>query len=70
MSAQRRLTAKRLYADLSERARLGEVFGFLTCILFLFKSGYLTRDQAQRIVDERGISESDRARFRAHVLQS
>ena len=62
----RRLSAKRAWARLSERAECGEKFGFIACIALLYKAGILTRAQAVDRLNESHISRADLARFREH----
>ena len=65
----RRLSAKRAWARLSERAELGEKFGFISCIALLYKAGTLTRAQVvETLNDAYGINGPwDLAAEAAHV---
>ena len=66
----RRLSAKRAWARLSERAECGERFGFIACIALLYKAGQLTRAQVVDALNEARITRDDLARFREHSSSS
>jgi hypothetical protein len=62
----RRLSAKRAWSKLSERAECGEKFGFIACLALLYKSGALTRAQVVEKLNESHITRDDLVRFREH----
>jgi hypothetical protein len=62
----KQITAKRAWADLSERARLGYKFGFISCLGLLYKSGEISRAEVIEKMLEAGISPDDCARFKRH----
>lgn len=49
---QRRRGMKTMWRDLSTRARLGEVFGFIDCIALLYKAGAISREQVRQYLNE------------------
>ena len=62
----RRLSAKKAWARLRERAECGEKFGFMACIALLYKAGHLTtragRRQIERVAHHsRGSGQVSRA---------
>ncbi len=66
----RRLSAKKAWARLSERAECGERFGFIACIALLYKAGHLTRAQVVEKLNESHITRADLVRFRKHSTSS
>jgi hypothetical protein len=66
----RRLSAKRAWARLSERAERAEKFGFIACLGLLYKAGHLTRAQVVDKLNESHITRGDLARFREHSTSS
>jgi hypothetical protein len=62
----KQITAKRAWADLSERARLGYKFGFISCLGLLYKCGEITREGIIEKMVEAGITPEDCARFKRH----
>ena len=62
----RRLSAKRAWARLSERAECGERFGFIACLALLYKTGCLTRAQVVDRLNEAHITREDLEKFRKH----
>ena len=62
----RRLSAKRAWARLSERAECAEKFGFIACLGLLYKAGRLTRAQVVERLNESHITRADLTRFREH----
>jgi hypothetical protein len=64
VNAQKQLSAKKAWSRLSERARLGEKFGFIGCLGLLYKSGALTREQVVKHLNEGKITREDLQRFR------
>lgn len=65
MNAQKQVSAKKAWAALSERARLGEKFGFIACLGLLYKSGRLTKAQVLEYLNQERISREDLRKFRA-----
>ena len=66
----RQITAKRAWARMSERAELGERFGFIACLSVLYKAGILKRAQVVEMMNDSHITRADLAKFREHVLPS
>jgi hypothetical protein len=62
----KQITAKRAWADLSERARLGYKFGFISCLGLLYKSGEISRAEVIEKMVEAGITAEDCSRFKQH----
>ena len=62
----KQISAKRAWADLSERARLGYAFGFISCLGLLYKSGGITKSEVVEKLVEAGISKDDLVKFRSH----
>ena len=66
----RRLSAKKAWARLSERAECGEKFGFIACLGLLYRAGHLTRAQVVDKLNESHVTRADLARFRDHSTSS
>jgi len=64
VNSQKQLSAKRAWAELNERARLGEKFGFIACLGLLYKSGQLSREQVVSRLNEARVTRDDLKRFR------
>jgi hypothetical protein len=64
VNAQKQLSAKKAWSRLSERARLGEKFGFIGCLGLLYKSGQLDKIQAAKFLNEAGVTREDLKKFR------
>jgi divalent metal cation (Fe/Co/Zn/Cd) transporter len=59
----RRCGMKTMWRDLSARARLGEIFGFIDAIALLYKAGTISREQVKQYLSER-VSKADLAEYR------
>jgi hypothetical protein len=64
------ISAKRAWARISERAQLGEKFGYIACLGILYKSGFLTRAQVVERLNEGKICRADLVKFREHSSNS
>lgn len=60
----RKISAKKAWARLSERAESGEKFGFIAALGILYKSGILTRAQVVEHLNAARITREDLKRFR------
>lgn len=61
---QRRSGMKTMWRDLSSRARLGEVFGFIDAIALIYKLGYIDRDRVVELLAHHNVSKADLAEYR------
>ena|GEM_PF-4653980 len=62
--AQKKATGKRLWGELSDRARLGEKFGFIAAIRIFYLSGTITRTRAIELLNENQITREDLRAFK------
>jgi hypothetical protein len=64
--SERHISAKKAWAQISERAQLGEKFGFIACLGILYKGGFLSRGQVLEQLKIAKISRDDLVKFREH----
>ena len=67
MTTVRHITAKKAWARMEERAKLGETFGFIACLGLLYKAGTLTRADVLQRLREANITKDDLRKFREHT---
>ena len=64
MTTNRHISAKKAWARLSERAQLGEKFGFIACLGILYKAGMLSRGEVLKRLNEARVTRADLVKFR------
>ena len=64
MNAEKQLSAKKAWAQLNERARLGDRFAKIAMLGLLLKSGHLTRAQVLEQLIAAGVTQEDLRKFR------
>jgi hypothetical protein len=64
---EKQVTAKKAWATLSERARLGEKFGMIAMLGLLYKGGEISREQVVEKLNEAQVSREDLKKFREHM---
>ena len=67
MTLRKQITAKKVWAQLSERAESGETFGYVACLGFLYKMGVLTREQVLEQLNLAHVTRDDLRKFREHT---
>jgi hypothetical protein len=64
---KRHISAKRAWAQLSERAERGEKLGFIAALQLLFQCGMISRPQMIEKLNEARITRDDLAIFHKHA---
>jgi len=64
MTTFRHISAKRAWAEMSERARLGHALGFIDAIGLLFSQGLISRAQVIELFRSRDITKADLIAYR------
>jgi hypothetical protein len=64
VNLQKSISAKKAWAALSEKARLGEKFGFIACLGLLYKSGIVNRQQVIDNLNAASVTPDDLRKFR------
>jgi hypothetical protein len=64
VNAQKQLSAKKAWSKLNERARPGEKFGKIAMVGLMFKSGFLSKPETVKLLNEAGVTRQDLQKFR------
>lgn len=64
MTYRKQVSAKQAWAEMTERARQGEKFGFIACLGLLYKSGKITRAEVLQLLREAHVQREDCRKFR------
>ena len=64
MSYLKQVSAKKAWANLAEKARLGQKFGFIACLGLLYKAGKLSRGEVLEALKDGHVTRQDLASFR------
>ena len=64
MSYLKQVSAKKAWANLAEKARLGPKFGFIACLGLLYKAGVISRDQVLKFLRDAHVNQADLRRFK------
>jgi hypothetical protein len=68
--SNKHISAKKAWARISERAQLGEKFGFIACLGILYKGGFITRGDVVARLNDARITRGDLVKFREHTGQA
>jgi hypothetical protein len=68
--AERREGLKTHWRNLSARARLGELFGFIDALAVFYKAGYISREQALEMLQAKATKDDLKEYRRVRQLES